>query len=370
MTGSRLTSLLLGLELRVEKHESSLGGLGGTDDGEHPLSTVVMGDLGDRDPGSRQSSDLGDLGSTSTTGMLAWVYIKSKCDLHDTSYHVAGNGDVLGSKVWVVHVDRSFALPPVGCRTAGRSSGDTSPASSPVSTEWSSSESSSNTGPPNSTSRTGNGLSSKSSRQDAGVSSSSRVVLDGTLSSVPVLYQTLGDLENSGLDSLNSSLNFNDSLGGLRKHLLGGDHSSTRLVLDLLDLQPGSANDGTHEVVGDQQSDRSESADRRRGEGRVGQRSLEQKSCDLGKGGSDTLNFSRDGEDSVLNTSYDLGDTSLDTGSVSDVGDGSSSFTDDDTGFLGRDESSEGKRVLLAVVDSVRSFECRILCGLGRDGFC
>jgi hypothetical protein len=213
---------------------------------------------------------------------------------HDTSDHVAGNGDVLGSEVWVVHVDRSLTLPPVGCRT-GRSGGDTSPASSPVSTERSSSKSSSNTSPPDSTSGTSNGLSSKSSGQDAGVSSSSGVVLDGTLSSVPVLYQTLGDFENGSLDSLNSSLNFDDSLGRLGEHFLGGDHSCTRLVLDLLDLQTGSPNDGTHEVVRDQQSDRSEGANRWRREGRVGQGSLEQKSCNLGESGSDTFDFSRDG---------------------------------------------------------------------------
>jgi len=293
-SSSRLTSFLLGLELRVEKHESSLGGLGGTDDGEHPLSSVVMGDLGDRDPGSRQSSDLGDLGSTSTTNMLVWVCVGCRFNSHDTSDHVAGNGDVLGSEVGVVHVDRSLTLPPVGCGT-GRSGGDTSPASSPVSTEWSSSKSSSNTSPPDSTSGTSDGLSTKPSGQDAGVSSSSGMVLDGTLSSVPVFYQTLGDFEDGSLDSLDSSLDFDDSLGGLGKHFLGSDHSSTRLILDLLDLQSGSTNDGTHEVVRDQQSDRSEGADRRRRKGRVGQGSLEQKSGDLGESGSDALDFSRDG---------------------------------------------------------------------------
>jgi hypothetical protein len=132
------------------------------------------------------------------------------------------------------------------------------------------------------------------------------VVLDGTLSSVPIFYQTLGDFENGSLDSLNSSLNFDDSLGRLREHFLGSDHSCTRLILDLLDLQSGSTNDGSHKVVGDQQSDGSEGANRRRREGRVGQGSLEQKSCDLGKGGSDTLDLSRDGKDSVLDTSDDL----------------------------------------------------------------
>ena len=52
------------------------------------------------------------------------------------------------------------------------------------------------------------------------------------------------------------------------------------------------------------------------------------------------------------------------------MGDGGSSFTDDNTGFLGRDESSEGEGVFLAVVDGVRSFEGRILGSLRRDGFC
>lgn len=295
-------------------------------------------------------------------------------DSHDTSDHVTGNGDVLGSEVGVVHVDGSFTLSPLASSSgeSRRSGGDTSPASSPVSTKGTSAESSSDTSPPDSTSGTSDGLSSKSTSQDAGVSSSSRVVLDGTLSSVPVLYQTFGNLQNGSLDGLDSSLNFNDSLGRLRKHFLGSDHSSTGLILNLLDLQSGSTNDGTHEVVGDQQSNGGEGADRRRRKGGVGQGGLEQKSSDLGESGSDTFDLSRDGENSILNTSDDLGNTSLYTSSVSDLSNGSSAFTDDDTGFFGRDESSEGEGMFLAVVvvDSVRSFEGRILGGLGGDGFC
>lgn len=99
-----------------------------------------------------------------------------------------------------------------------------------------------------------------------------------------------------------------------------------------------------------QQSNGSEGADGRGRKGRVGQWGLEQESCDFGKGGSDTFDFSRDGQDSVLNTSDDLGNTSLDTGSVSDLSNGGSAFTDNDTGFLGGDECSEGERVIVIVL--------------------
>jgi hypothetical protein len=193
------------------------------------------------------------------------------------------------------------------------------------------------------------------------------VVLDGTLSSVPVFEETLGNLEDGGLDGFDSSLDLDDSLGRLGKHFLGSDHSSARLVLDLLDLQSLSTDNGTHEVVGDQKSDRGEGTDGRRRKGRVGKGSLEQKFCDLGKGGSDTFDLTRDGEDSVLNTSDDLGDTSLDTGRSSDLSDGGTSFTDDDTGFLGRDKRSDGQGVLLVGVTSI---EGGILGGLGGYGFC
>lgn len=100
----------------------------------------------------------------------------------------------------------------------------------------------------------------------------------------------------------------------------------------------------------DQQSNGSEGANGRGRKGRVGQWGLEQESCDFRKGGSDTFDFSRDGQDSVLNTSDDLGNTSLDTGSVSDLSNGGSAFTDDDTGFLGRYECSEGERVIVIVL--------------------
>jgi hypothetical protein len=118
--------------------------------------------------------------------------------------------------------------------------------------------------------------------------------------------------------------------------------------------------------VRDQQSDRGEGADRGRRERRVGKRSLEQKSCDLGVGGSDTFDFSRDREDSVLNTLDNLGDTSLDATGVSDLGNGGTGFTDDNTGFLGRDEGSDGEGVFLGSTTLERS----LLGSFGRDGFC
>jgi hypothetical protein len=273
----------------------------------------------------------------------------------------------LSSHVGVVHVDGSLALPPFGGETTGRGrSRDTSPASSPVTAERSITKASSNTGPPDPTGGTSDGLSAESSGQNTGITGCSWVVLDSTLSSVPVFEKTLGDLENGSLDGLDGTLNLDDSLGGLGQHFLGSDHPCARLILNLLDFESGSTNDGTHEIMRDQESDRGESADRRRGEGRVGEGSLEQESRDLGVGGSDSLDFTGDREDSVLNTLDDLGDTSLDTSGISDLGDSRTGLTDNDTGFLGRDESTDSE----GVVGRVASLERCLLSGLGGDGFC
>lgn len=53
-------------ERDASTEEENVLGLGASNDGEHPLSGLVMGNLGDGDLGSRKSSDLGDLGSSST----------------------------------------------------------------------------------------------------------------------------------------------------------------------------------------------------------------------------------------------------------------------------------------------------------------
>ena len=76
--------LLLALKLVVQQKERFLVGLGSTNDGEHPLAGIVVRLLGNGDLGTRQTANLGNLGSIAAD---------------DASHHVARNGDVLGAQV-------------------------------------------------------------------------------------------------------------------------------------------------------------------------------------------------------------------------------------------------------------------------------
>lgn len=53
--------------LRVKQHQGALGGLLSTDNGEHALASLVMGDLGDRDARAGETTDLGDFGTATAT---------------------------------------------------------------------------------------------------------------------------------------------------------------------------------------------------------------------------------------------------------------------------------------------------------------
>jgi len=193
-------------------------------------------------------------------------------------------------------------------------------------------------------------LGTETTGKDTGITSSSRVVLDGSLSTFPVLEKAFADFEDGSFDGLDGTLNLDDTLGGLREHLLGSDHTSAGSVLNLLDLETGPADDGTHQVVGDEQTDRGESSDGRRWERRVGQRGLEEETSNLAIGSSDTFDVTGSGEDTVLDSRDDFGNASLDTGSVTDRSDGGTGFTDDDTSFLGADERAESELVLFTAV--------------------
>ena len=67
----------------------------------------------------------------------------------------------------------------------------------------------------------------------------------------------------------------------------------------------------------------------------------------------------------VLHARDDLGNTSLCTGRVSNTGNGSSRLADDNTGFLGADECTEGERVLVGAGAVV--LNSPVLGGLGGD---
>jgi hypothetical protein len=274
-----------------------------------------MGNLGDGDARTGKTANLGNLGSTTAT----ICELDPLFHLHDASHHVAGDRDVLGPHVWVVDSRRGLAGPP----GLPSSEGDRGlSAASPVTKSAGSTEAVGNRSPPDTASRSSNSLGTKSTSEDTCVTSSSRVVLDGTLSPLPVLEKALGNLVNGSLDSLDSTLNFDDTLGRLREHLLGGDHASSRHVLDLLDLETRAANDGSHEVVADQQTDRGERVGWRRGKGRVGKGGLEEETSDFGVGAGDGIEVTADAEDTVLNTLHDLGNARFAAGEGSDLSDG------------------------------------------------
>lgn len=51
-------------------------------------------------------------------------------------------------------------------------------------------------------------------------------------------------------------MDFDDALGGLGEHFFAGDHTCARGVLDGFDFEAAAADDGTHEVVRDEQAER------------------------------------------------------------------------------------------------------------------
>ena len=208
-------------------------------------------------------------------------------DSHDATDHVAGDRDALGPQVGVgLAAERGLASggqrgrrqtstlgpPPV---TSELRSGSAHP---PLST----SKCGSGTGPPDSTSRSGDGSSTETSGENALITGSTGLVVDGPLSPVPVTQQALSDLVDGLLDGLDVALDLDNSLGRLGQHLLGSDHSGTRGVLDLLDGSAGLSDDGSHEVVRDQQTHRGKGV---AGEVfRVGKRGFQEGLGDLSKG--------------------------------------------------------------------------------------
>lgn len=81
---SPYSPLLLALELVVKQEERLLVCLRGTNDGEHPLSSVIVRSFGDRNLRAGQSADLSDLCAAAT---------------NDTANHVRRDGNVLSTEV-------------------------------------------------------------------------------------------------------------------------------------------------------------------------------------------------------------------------------------------------------------------------------
>lgn len=367
-------------DLRVEQHQSTLSRLRRPDNGEHSLASLVMGDFGDRDSGAGQSSDFRNLGTAFAAGdkksATVQPLIVRLLYSHDAAHHVAWDGDILGSKVGVGSRWQRGAW----SSRLWSAEGDTGSADSSFSTErvahtgWEAA--CSDTGSPDTSSRPGHSLCSKTSGQHTGVSSRSRVVLDSSLSSLPVLQKALGNLEHSSLDGINGTLYLDDTLGGLGEHLLGSDHSSTGSVLDLLDLGTSSTDDSSHQVMRDEKSNGGERSDGWGRKGRVGKGGLEQKSSDFAISRGDAFQLSGSREDSVLNAWNYLGDTGFDASELTNIGNGRSTLANDDTGLFGADERPQSELMLIVcggraagITSSWRCGDNRLLEGFRGDGF-
>lgn len=218
---------LLTLEVLVEKVEGSLVGLGGAHDGEHALSSIIVWCLGDGDSGSRGLADLGDLASTTTD---------------DASNHVGWNGDVLCLdllSIFIVSWDAASGTLPVRAAVEGTWG---------FLAEISSVSSAHHTSVVILTALGANAL-------PTSLSANNWVVQDSASSALPVVDEALGDLPNSLLDTFWGTLNLDNALGRLWEHLLLGNHSDARDILDVLDLKTLATNDRTHLVVGDKELD-------------------------------------------------------------------------------------------------------------------
>ena len=197
--------------------------------------------LGNADASTRGLSDLGDLASSPA---------------NDTSNHIRRNADVLGLQLLSILIMSRRTIAPlssigirsavvVGSRRATfaeispiASSSDTTAvvvvlASTVSAIAWSCALGSLATG----------------------LSSDDWVVQNSAGSSLPIINQAFANFPNSLLNSFWATLNLDNALGGLRKHLLLRNHANAGCILDVLDLETLTTNDRAHLVVRDQQLD-------------------------------------------------------------------------------------------------------------------
>lgn len=289
---------LLALEVLVEKVECGLVGLGGAHDGEHTLTSLIMRSLGDGDASTGGLADLRDLAATTAD---------------DASDHVRWDGDVLGLDLLSVLV--------VGWDAAS----DTLTVRATVEGAWS-------------LVATDSGA--------AGLSADNWVVEDGALATLPIVDEALADLPDGSLNALWVTLNLDDALGRLWEHLLLGDHTDTRDILDVLDLESLATDDGTHLVVGDKELDSVGSVSGNNTTHSHHWSTLNESLGDNGIGLGDGIATTRDGQDAVVDTLDDLGDTGLDASLIAKVGNVLASLADDNTSLLGGDDGTESELLL------------------------
>lgn len=228
-----LTTSLLCFEVLVQKVKRLLVRSGTTGDGEHTLASLIMRSLGDRDAGTRVLADVTDLSATAAD---------------DASNHVRGDADVLSLDLVTVLINSRWwrSGRHVGCRTAvvlprGRCIREVGTVASTLER-------------PRSTAHTASAA-AVGERTSTCLDANSRVVEDSTVATLSIVNQALADLPDGLLDAFGCALDFDDTLGGLGKHLLLSDHADTRVVLNLLDLETLATDDRTHLVVRDEEAD-------------------------------------------------------------------------------------------------------------------
>lgn len=83
------------------------------------------------------------------------------------------------------------------------------------------------------------------------------VVQDGAIRTLLVIHQALPDFEDGKINALNRAADFDDTFRALGQKRLGGSHAHTRGILDVLDFGALATNNCAHQIMGDQQTDRS-----------------------------------------------------------------------------------------------------------------
>lgn len=220
---------LLGLEVLVQEVQSLLVGLSASHDGEHALSGLVVRGLCNRNPGSRASADLRDL---------------SAAPANDAAHHVSRNADILRLDLFAVLGDKRVSTVDVGVGSSAVATGVVTEIGSVACPVVGTSAVSV--------------VANRSLVQGPGTDgrANRRVVKNSASAALPVVDEALSDFPNRLLDALGSSLHFDDTFSRLGEHFLLSNHAHTGSVLDVLDFQALSSDNGTHLVVGNEETNR------------------------------------------------------------------------------------------------------------------
>lgn len=223
---------LLRFEVLVEEVEGLFVRAGTAGDGEHALAALIMGSLGDGDACARALADLANLAATTTD---------------DAADHISWNADVLSLDVFAILDDRRRAG--VGAAVTTRWVGRSWCTRGEVGTVASAGEAA------RSTSTKPDRASTVDCWRSAALDTDGWAIEDSAVAALLIVDEALANLPHGLLNAFGCTLDLDDALGGLWKHLFLSDHAHARRVLNLLDLESLTANDSAHLVVRDQETD-------------------------------------------------------------------------------------------------------------------